>query len=268
MSGYVKVFNSMLHSTVWLADDKTRLVWLTMLMLVDRDGVVEASVPGLAAAARVSVEACERALDSFLSPDPFSRTADEGGRRIAVVDGGWRILNYQKYREKMSKADSTEKSKLRMRKMRAARVTQKRNRSVTVTPVTESNACYDIESASESSSEKQEKQVSRKRDVRFTPSQKTEKQKPLISEKQTEAVPLSQEDFSWATATLDHGGIEWQQKQRDYGAIRSLWNQTRGTDQERKNQFEEAAMDALERDKKAASVFSMMAKILREGGLV
>jgi hypothetical protein len=37
------------------------------------------------------------ALDTFLSPDPASRTKDHEGRRIEEIDGGWLILNGSKF---------------------------------------------------------------------------------------------------------------------------------------------------------------------------
>jgi hypothetical protein len=44
----------------------------------------------------------------LLSPDPDSRTEDYEGRRIEVVDGGWRLINHAKYRAKMSEAERLE----------------------------------------------------------------------------------------------------------------------------------------------------------------
>ena len=69
-----------------------------MLAMTDRDGYVAASVPGLAVQARVPIESVIIALESFSSPDQWSRTKDHDGRRIEEVDGGWKLLNYQKYR--------------------------------------------------------------------------------------------------------------------------------------------------------------------------
>ena len=50
---FVKVHSSILDSSVWLEDDRTRIVWFTLMAMADRDGRVEASVPGLANRARV-----------------------------------------------------------------------------------------------------------------------------------------------------------------------------------------------------------------------
>lgn len=96
---FTKLFSSITESTVWCEPDGTRLVWIAMLAMADRHGRVWASVPGLANRARVSLEATEAALNTFLSPDPHSRTPDNEGRRIEPIDGGWRLLNHEKYRE-------------------------------------------------------------------------------------------------------------------------------------------------------------------------
>lgn len=39
-SGSIKLFGSIVASTIWREDDKTRLVWITLLALSDRDGFV------------------------------------------------------------------------------------------------------------------------------------------------------------------------------------------------------------------------------------
>jgi len=71
-----------------------------MLALSDAGGRVDAAIPGLARAANVTLQECEDALKRLSSPDPYSRTPDNEGRRIVAVDGGWVILNYAKYRER------------------------------------------------------------------------------------------------------------------------------------------------------------------------
>lgn len=96
---FTKLFSSITESTIWVEDDQTRLVWITMLAMADRKGRVWASVPGLANRARVPDESVRSALQKFLSPDPDSRTKDYEGRRIEEIDGGWRLLNHEKYRE-------------------------------------------------------------------------------------------------------------------------------------------------------------------------
>ena len=79
-----------------------------MLATADAFGKVNASVPGLADAARVSVQQCRKALAKLSAPDPDSRSKEYEGRRIEEVDGGFQILNYIKYRERGRGQDRTE----------------------------------------------------------------------------------------------------------------------------------------------------------------
>lgn len=108
MAGYTKLFSSIVTSSIWREDNVTRIIWVTMLALADATGRVDAAVPGLAAAANVDVDECERALAKLLSPDKYSRTKDHDGRRIEECEGGWAILNYAYYREKGRTRDRTD----------------------------------------------------------------------------------------------------------------------------------------------------------------
>lgn len=87
-----------------------------MLAMSDQDGIVEASIPGLARRAGVTVDVCEKAISTFLAPDPYSRTRDLDGRRIEEVDGGWRLLNHDKYRAKQNIEDVRERAAERQRR--------------------------------------------------------------------------------------------------------------------------------------------------------
>jgi hypothetical protein len=119
MTGYTKLFSSIIASTVWCEDDKTRIVWITMLATKGRDGLVEASVPGLAALARVSVESCRAAVEKLEAPDPDSRTPDHEGRRIKKVEGGWVVLNHAIYRAKMNADERREYLRVKKAESRA-----------------------------------------------------------------------------------------------------------------------------------------------------
>jgi hypothetical protein len=121
MSGFTKLFGSIVNSTIWREDKETKIVWITMLAMADKDGLVEASFPGLADASRVSLEECRSALDKLMSPDEYSRTKDHEGRRIKEVDGGWVILNHAKYRHKMSEDYRKEQDAKRQRNFRDKR---------------------------------------------------------------------------------------------------------------------------------------------------
>lgn len=119
MKPFTKLFSSIVTSSIWTENAHTKVVWVTMLALADADGDVWASVGGLAKAAGVTREQCAAALERFLAPDPDSRTKEYEGRRITVVDGGWRLLNYKKYREMGRSEDRREYFREKKREQRA-----------------------------------------------------------------------------------------------------------------------------------------------------
>lgn len=93
-------------------------MWITMLVMKDGRQVVEASVPGLARAAGVSLEECARALEVLKSPDPYSRSRDFEGRRVEGVDGGWLVLNGAKYRQKLGPEERREYKRVKQAEYR------------------------------------------------------------------------------------------------------------------------------------------------------
>lgn len=95
---FTKLFSSITESTIWAEPDHVRIAWITMMAMADMKGRVYATIPGLAGRARVSVEQCEEALEKFKAPDKYSRSREHDGRRIADIDGGWVLLNHEKYR--------------------------------------------------------------------------------------------------------------------------------------------------------------------------
>jgi hypothetical protein len=124
VSGWTKLFSSIVTSSVWCEDDATVRVWIAMLATADSDGLVEGSVPGFANLARVPVAKMRAALVKLSSPDPDSRTPDHEGRRIETIEGGWQILNYAAYREKpQDKEGSKAPAMRRYRARKRAEVT-------------------------------------------------------------------------------------------------------------------------------------------------
>lgn len=108
---YIKAFQSMLDSSIWAESAEVCKVWVTILLMSNQDGMVYAAAPGIANRAQVPLDATLKALESFQSPDPHSRTLDHEGRRIERVDGGYMVLNYLKYRE--MKDDDTRRAQWR-----------------------------------------------------------------------------------------------------------------------------------------------------------
>lgn len=136
MSGYTPLFSSIIASTIWRESKETKIVWITMLAMSDARGVVEASIPGLADMAKVSLEECKVALSVLMSPDEYSRTKDHDGRRIEEVDGGWLVLNIGKFRDKCRhRADY-----MREYRKRNQDVTNVTTRNHSLPPVTDSDS--------------------------------------------------------------------------------------------------------------------------------
>jgi hypothetical protein len=100
LAGYSKLYAAIVTSSVWIEEDATLRVWIAMIATCDSEGLVQGSVPGFANLARVTVEQMRHAIERLSAPDPDSRTPDHDGRRIEAFEGGWRVLNYAKYREK------------------------------------------------------------------------------------------------------------------------------------------------------------------------
>lgn len=126
MTGFNKLFSSIVTSSLWSEDDQTVRVWITLLALKDASGIVEGSVPGLARIANVPRDHFEKALAKFASPDPDSRDLDRHpereGRRIEKVPGGWRILNHDFYRDlQVGREFSMSAEAVKKRRQRAMR---------------------------------------------------------------------------------------------------------------------------------------------------
>lgn len=113
MGGYSKLFGSIVTSSIWCDDDFVLRVWIAMLATCDSQGLVEGSIPGFANLARVPIEQMERAIEILKSPDPHSRTKAEEGRRVREVEGGWQIINYLNYRNKLQEKQGSRASDMR-----------------------------------------------------------------------------------------------------------------------------------------------------------
>ena len=98
MAGYTKLHSSIVNSTIWDEDKDTRILWITMLAISDAEGAIEASVPGLAHQARLTVSECQKALAKLMEPDEYSKSKEYNGCRVIEKEGGWLVVNYGKYR--------------------------------------------------------------------------------------------------------------------------------------------------------------------------
>lgn len=158
---FVKLDCGMLDSTIWV-DREAREIFITaLLMAVPLElsepteqlevsslneagytippgwyGFVPAAGPGIVRRAGLEKDSGLAALVRLCSPEDESRTPDHGGRRMARIDGGYIILNFDKYRQK---DHSNAERQKRFRERRRNSVTGAHN-AVTSRNVTEAEA--------------------------------------------------------------------------------------------------------------------------------
>lgn len=124
---FVVLDAEILSSSVWSEAAHVRLVWITLLILCDTEGYVGAAIPGIARAAGVSLDEAKDAMNILQQPDPYSRTKASDGRRVEVVERGFRVLNFLEHLDRLS----AERTKARERVRRHRERKKKRNSNVT-----------------------------------------------------------------------------------------------------------------------------------------
>ena len=100
-----KIFSSMYEGSLhgkWQAI----VTFQQLIVLANQHGEVDRSLPALASTTSIPLEILETGIRQLLEPDPESRSKEEEGRRIVLMDPsrswGWRIVNYKHYREMRS----------------------------------------------------------------------------------------------------------------------------------------------------------------------
>jgi hypothetical protein len=100
---YTKLFSSILNSSIWSEDSDTCKIWITLLVMMDREGFIFGSPAGIARISALPIETVTEALRKFALPDEYSadltRDGNQGGRRVEVINGGWRVINANYYRD-------------------------------------------------------------------------------------------------------------------------------------------------------------------------
>ena len=105
---FAKLFSSITESSLWSEPKEVRLLFVTMLAKADQAGFVEASIPGLARVANLTIEETQAGLECLSSPDVYSKNPDNEGRRVLAVPGGFMLLNYEEYRARRSPEERRE----------------------------------------------------------------------------------------------------------------------------------------------------------------
>ncbi len=142
--GFTKLDSGILQSSIMAEPPETFKVFVAILAAAGPDGVARISSTFLAAACFFPLSTIDNALAVLEAPDPRSRSLNDEGRRIRRVDGGYFVINYEKYRSFCPQAgDPSSPGALRTRRWR-----EKKEQGVSVT----SQNLGDVTSASASAS--------------------------------------------------------------------------------------------------------------------
>jgi hypothetical protein len=118
---YGKIFESIYNGTLrenW----KALVVFQQLIVLADRDGVVDMTAHAIHGRTGIPLEIVEEGLEHLSRPDPDSRSSAEDGRRIVPLDPdrswGWRLVNHAYYRDLVRYEDKRRADRERVAKSR------------------------------------------------------------------------------------------------------------------------------------------------------
>jgi hypothetical protein len=118
---YGKIFSSIYDGSLY-GNWQAIVTFQQMIILCGPDGVVDMTPQALAARTSIPLEVVQAGIAVLEAPDQYSRTPDEGGRRIERLDAnrpwGWRIVNYLKYRRMVSAEEKREADRRRVAERR------------------------------------------------------------------------------------------------------------------------------------------------------
>lgn len=135
---YGKIFDSIYDGT--LAEDWRALVtFQQMIVLCDADGMVDMTPQAMSRRTGIPIEHLIAGIEVLEKSDKYSRTPDENGKRIELIDShrpwGWHIINHEKYKNTRDADTIREQTRERVRRHR-----EKKKSNAIVTPVTQGNA--------------------------------------------------------------------------------------------------------------------------------
>lgn len=95
---FVKLDCGILDSSLWTETADTRIVFVTLLAMADESGFVHATRSAVVRRANLPEASVLTALEALSRPDANDRSGVEGGRRIEEIQGGFNVVNYERYR--------------------------------------------------------------------------------------------------------------------------------------------------------------------------
>jgi hypothetical protein len=112
---YAKIFASLYQGTL-RGNSHAILVFTNLLAHTGKDGIVDKHFRAIADETGLTTDEVRAAVILLESPDPESRSPEEGGARLIKLDEhrawGWRVVNHGKYRAIRSEDDRAEQNRL------------------------------------------------------------------------------------------------------------------------------------------------------------
>ncbi len=98
---YGKIFDTIYDGT--LAEDWRALItFQQFIVLCDADGIVDMTPQSITRRTGIPIEHIKAGIEILEKTDKYSRTPDQGGKRIERLDAhrpwGWSIVNHEKYK--------------------------------------------------------------------------------------------------------------------------------------------------------------------------
>jgi hypothetical protein len=133
---YGKLFDSMYDGTL-VEDWRALITFQQMIILCDADGIIDMTPSAISRRTGIPIEHIKAGIEILENADPYSRTENEEGRRICLIDAhrpwGWYIVNHSKYKYLQDADTVRAQTRERVRKHRAKKMED-------VTDVTAGNA--------------------------------------------------------------------------------------------------------------------------------
>ena len=118
---YGKIFESIYDGSLY-GNFEAIVTFQALIVLADEHGLIDISPHALAGRTSYPIEIIKAGLKVLQQSDPHSRSQDEDGKRIVPLDNGrefgWRIVNYDYYRNLARRADKKASAAERQRRKR------------------------------------------------------------------------------------------------------------------------------------------------------
>lgn len=123
---YTKIYPQMFEGSLVKSGYKAVITFQQMLILADKIGVIDRTPEAISRITTIPLDIILEGIAALEEPDPESRSPDEEGRRIVRLSPnrtwGWRIVNYEHYRNLRKEEDRTEYHRQYWRNVRSPKL--------------------------------------------------------------------------------------------------------------------------------------------------